>query len=281
LFLLNWTSFPPTAPDGGYCRHNTAKRARKTPWLSAIEMGIHARCDDVATVTIIQTVMEPAPHKIRILMIDDQLVVREGLRLLIENQPGLKIAAMAGSRAEALELVTRETFDLIILNLELGGTSALPLIPQLRDVANKARVLALTSLRNPQTQQTAVQLGAMGVVLKDDAADLLIKAIEKVHHGEVWLDRVSLGNLLWQLTSRIPDVVDPQEKKISTLTEREREVITLIAQGLKNKQIADRLFISQTTVTHHLSSIYAKLGVSDRLELVVYAFANKLAKLPE
>jgi DNA-binding NarL/FixJ family response regulator len=90
-----------------------------------------------------------------------------------------------------------------------------------------------------------------------------------------------LGSLLWQLTSRSKDMIDPQKRKISTLTEREREVITLIAQGLKNKQIADRLFISQTTVTHHLSSIYSKLNVSDRLELVVYAFANKLAKLPE
>lgn len=121
----------------------------------------------------------------------------------------------------------------------------------------------------------------MGVVLKEEAADLVIKAIEKVSQGEVWLDRMSLGTLLWQLTSRVPGSLDPHEKKISTLTEREREVITLIAQGLKNKQIANRLFISQTTVTHHLSSIYAKLGVSDRLELVVYAFANKLAKLPD
>jgi DNA-binding NarL/FixJ family response regulator len=121
----------------------------------------------------------------------------------------------------------------------------------------------------------------MGVVLKEDAAELLLKAIEKVYLGEVWLDRLSLGSLLWQLTSRVNESVDPERRKMATLTEREREVITLIAQGLKNKQIAERLFISQTTVTHHLSSIYAKLGVTDRLELVVYAFANKLAKLPE
>lgn len=102
--------------------------------------------------------MEPAPQKIRILIIDDQLLVREGLRLLIESRPGLKISAMAGSRSEALEIVARETFDLIILNLELGGSSALPLIPQLREVADKARVLAMTSLRDPQTHQAAVRL---------------------------------------------------------------------------------------------------------------------------
>src|SRR6185503_12317557 len=178
-------------------------------------------------------------------------------------------------------IVKRESFDLIILNLELGGSSALSLIPELREAAGNARVLVLTGQRDSQTHQTAVQAGAMGVVLKEDAAELLIKAIEKVYLGEVWLDRLSLGSLLWQLTSRSKDTIDPEKRKISTLTEREREVITLIAQGLKNKQIADRLFISQTTVTHHLSSIYAKLNVSDRLELVVYAFANKLAKLPE
>lgn len=225
--------------------------------------------------------MEPAPQEIRILIIDDQLVVREGLRLVIENQAGMKIGAMAKSRAEALDIVKRESFDLIILNLELGGSSALSLIPELRETAGNARVLALTGQRDSKTHQTAVQLGAMGVVPKEQAAELLIKAIEKVYLGEVWLDRLSLGSLLWQLTSRTKDSVDPEKRKISSLTEREREVITLIAQGLKNKQIADRLFISQTTVTHHLSSIYSKLKVSDRLELVVYAFANKLAKLPE
>lgn len=225
--------------------------------------------------------MEPAPQKIRVLIIDDQLVVREGLRLLIEKQVGMKIGAMVKSRAEALEIVKREPFDLIILNLELGGSSAFSLIRELREKAANARILALTDQRDSQTHQTAVQLGAMGVVLKEQAAELLIKAIEKVYLGEVWLDRLTLGNLLWQLTSRTKDAVDPEKRKISTLTEREREVVTLIAQGLKNKQIAERLFISQTTVTHHLSSIYSKLNVSDRLELAVYAFANKLAKLPE
>jgi two-component system nitrate/nitrite response regulator NarL len=224
--------------------------------------------------------MKAAPTKIRLLIIDDQLVVREGLRMLIENHPGIRVAAMASTRSEALEMIVRESFDLVILNLELAGQSALSFIPQLRE-ATKARVLVLTGLGDSETHQKAVQLGAMGVVLKEDAADRLLKAIEKVYEGEVWLDRVAIGSLLWQMSSRDKDSLDPQVKRISSLTDREREVIMLIAQGLKNKQIAARLFISQTTVTHHLSSIYSKLGVSDRLELVVYAFANKLAKVPE
>ena len=121
----------------------------------------------------------------------------------------------------------------------------------------------------------------MGVVLKEDAAELLLKAIEKVYKGEAWLDRLTLGNLLWEMSSQEKPTPDPQTKRISSLTERERQVINLIAEGLKNRQIAERLFISPTTVTHHLSSIYSKLGVSDRLELVIYAFSNKLAKIPE
>jgi len=225
--------------------------------------------------------MKAAPKKIHLLIIDDQLVVREGLRMLIENHPGIKVAAMASTGTEALEMIGREKFDLVILNLELGGQSALSFIPQLREAANTARILALTGLRDSDIHQKAVQLGAMGVVLKDEAADRLIKAIEKIYLGEVWLERAALGTLLWHMSSRDKEPLDPQMKKISSLTEREKQVIVLIAEGLKNKQIAARLFISQTTVTHHLSSIYSKLGVSDRLELVVYAFANKLAQMPQ
>lgn len=225
--------------------------------------------------------MKAAPKRIRLLLIDDQLVVREGLRMLIEQHPGMRVDAMASSYPEALELIGRETFDLVILNLELGGQSALSFVPQLREASNEARILVLTGLRDSEIHQKAVRLGAMGVVLKEEAADRLIKAIEKIYIGEVWLDRVALGTLLWRLSSRDKEPLDPQMKKISSLTERERQVIVLIAQGLRNKQIAARLFISQTTVTHHLSSIYAKLGVSDRLELVVYAFANKLAQMPD
>ena len=227
--------------------------------------------------------MEPAPQKIqiRIVIVDDQLVVREGLRMLLENHKSMKVVAMAGTRSEALDIIAQQTSDLIILNLELGGYSALSFIPQLRESAKNARVLVLTGQRDSETHQRAAQLGAMGVVLKEDAADLLLKAIEKVYQGEAWLDRLTLGNLLWEMSSRDKESIDPERKRIASLTDRERQVIALISEGLKNRQIADRLFISPTTVTHHLSSIYSKLGVTDRLALVVYAFANKLAKMPE
>ncbi len=201
--------------------------------------------------------------------------------MLIEQHQGTKVVAMASTRAEALEILEREIIDLIILDLELGGYSTLPFLPQLREAAKTGRILVLTSARDSETHQQAAELGAMGVVLKEEAADLLLKAIEKVHQGEAWLDRVTLGSLLWRISHHDKESLDPRVKRIATLSVRERQVIALIAEGLKNRQIAERLFISPTTVTHHLSSIYSKLGVSDRLELVIYAFANKLAKMPQ
>ena len=201
--------------------------------------------------------------------------------MLIESQAGMKVVAMASNRAEALDVLAQQVCDLIILDLELGGHSALAFLPQLREASKKARIVVLTGVRDSETHQQVAQLGAMGVVLKEDAADLLLKAVVKVYQGEAWFDRLTVGKLLWRWSSQETETLDPQRKKIASLTERELQVIALISQGLKNRQIADRLFISPTTVTHHLSSIYSKLGVTDRLELVVYAFANKLAKMPE
>ena len=117
------------------------------------------------------------------------------------------------------------------------------------------------------------------MVLKEHAAEVLIKAINKVHEGEVWLDRSLMGSVLDQITQS--QEVDPEQARIASLSTREREVIALIAEGLKNKQIGQRLFISETTVTHHLSSIFSKLEVSDRLELVIYAFSRNLVKMPQ
>jgi DNA-binding NarL/FixJ family response regulator len=124
-------------------------------------------------------------------------------------------------------------------------------------------------------------MGAMGVVPKTSNRQTLYKAIEKVHAGEVWIDRAMIANVLTQLSrSRLDDETDPEAARIASLSDREREVITLIGKGLKNKEIAARLTISEITVRHHLSSIYSKLNVADRLELTIYAYRNGLADLP-
>jgi len=215
---------------------------------------------------------------IRILIVDDHAVVRAGLRMLIDQNPAMKVIGLAGNGSEALALAKSEQPNLIILDILLGDEDGLTILPELREVAKEARVLVLTGLRGSENQRRAILAGAMGVVLKEHAAEVLLNAINKVNQGEVWLDRSLMGSVLDEMIK--PPEVDSEAAKIASLTDRERQVIALIAEGLKNKQIGERLFISETTVTHHLSSIFSKLEVSDRLELVIYAFAHKLAALP-
>lgn len=217
-------------------------------------------------------------ENLRILLVEDQLVIGAGLRLLIESHPGMKVVALACTREQALEFAAREAPDLILMDLNLGDGSG-PFLPELRAAAPEARVLILTASKDGAAHQQAVKLGAAGIMLRDQEPEVLFKAIAKVHAGEVWLDRTTTGNLFHEMTRNSGDL-DPEQSKIQSLTDREFQVIKLIAEGLKNKEIAKRLFISETTVTHHLSSIFSKLEVSDRLELVIYAFAQKLASMP-
>jgi len=221
-----------------------------------------------------------ATGQLRIMIVDDQLMVRAGLRKLLEDA-GIAVVAMAGNRAEAIALAAREQPDVILIELEVDGEDALRFVPDIREAATNARVLILTGLKKQEGHQRAVQGGAVGVVFKNQEPEVLIKAVRKVHAGEVWLDRATMGNLFSEMTRKRSDGRDPDETRRDSLTDRELQVISLIAEGLKNKQIAQRLFISETTVTHHLSSIFSKLDVSDRLELVIYAFGHDLARLPK
>jgi two-component system nitrate/nitrite response regulator NarL len=217
--------------------------------------------------------------QIRILLIDDHTVMRLGLRLLIENQQGLKVVGEASGRTDALELAEREQPDIILLDLALPGTDGVDLIPELLSIAKETRILVLTGVLEPEIHTRAMRLGAMGVVLKEKAPEVLLKAIEKVHQGEIWLDRAMVANVFSERSrAREAAKKDPEAAKIATLTEREREVISLVGEGLRNKQIADRLFISEGTVRNHLTTIFGKLEVSDRFELLMYAYRHGIAK---
>jgi len=223
--------------------------------------------------------MEPAPQEssIRILLVDDHAIIRSGLKMLIESQPGLSIVGEASERASAVAMASRERPDIVLLDLDLGSESGLDLISPLRLAAPQARILVLTGLRDTEVHRNALRLGAMGIVQKEMAGEVLLKAIHKVHAGEAWLDRSSIANLLSEIAEGDSGRPDPEAARIASLSPREREVINLIGEGLNNKKIAERLQISETTVRHHLTSIFAKVGVSDRLELLVYAYKNHLA----
>jgi len=217
---------------------------------------------------------------IRILLIDDHQVVRAGLKLIIQSRPGMTIVGEAGTRDEALALTASQQPDIILLDLDLGGESGVALISELIAYASEARIIVLTGLRDPEIQRQAVLLGAVGIVPKEKAAEALIDAIERVHAGEAWLDPSLMAGVLSEVSRAKSRKADPETVKIASLTNREREVLTLIGEGIKNKEIADRLFISETTVRHHLTSIFAKLEVTDRVELLIYAFKHGLASPP-
>ena len=199
--------------------------------------------------------------------------------MLIEHDKRMQVVAQAGNKDEALERAASTRPDVIILDLVLGDEDGLSFLPELCQASPESRVLVLTGVQNPDAHRRAIRRGAVGIVLKEHAADQLLKAIMKVNEGEVWIERSMVGSMIQELNK--PALVDPELMKIESLTDREREVIALIGEGLKNKQVGERLFISETTVTHHLSSVFSKLEVSDRLELIIYAFRHGLAKMPK
>jgi len=216
---------------------------------------------------------------IRVLIVDDHALMRAGLRVLLESQPGLAVVGEAANRREALTMASHTQPDIILLDLCFDDDISLDLISELLATAKAARILILTGIRNPEIHRVAVRMGAMGLVLKEKAVDVLTKAIERVYAGEVWLERSMIASVLDEMTRPgEPEPLDPAVARIATLSPREREVIALIGEGLKNRQVAERLFVSETTVRHHLTSIFDKLGVPDRLGLLIYAYRYNLAR---
>jgi len=224
-----------------------------------------------------------ATTRIRILLVDDHALVRTGLGIALERHPQLAVVGEAGNRADALAIAARARPDIILLDLDLGGASSLDFLPELLAAANGGRVILVTGVRAPEEHYRAVQLGAMGLVRKEQAAEVLVQAIEHVHAGEVWLEPAMVARALAEISGQrnaAEQPVDPEAAKIARLTAREREVIGLIGEGLYNKQIAERLSISAATVSHHLTSIFDKLGVANRFDLVIYAYRHGLAESP-
>lgn len=216
------------------------------------------------------------------MMVDRHKLVRQGVRMLVASNPAFQLVAEADNGADAVLFAEREQPDVILLGLDLGAERGLDILPGLLTTSSSPRVLVLTHVEDPEEHRKAMVLGAMGVVQKDVGVEVLFKAIEKVHAGEIWYDRSKMGSVLRDmLQSGNGKKPDPLAVKIACLTPREHEVIALVSEGLKNKVIGEKLFISETTVRHHLTKVFEKLGVSNRLELILFAFGQGLARLPD
>ena len=225
--------------------------------------------------------MPTEANPIRIMLVDDHRSVLWGLEKLIEGEhPRMDVIGKATTSAEALRMLDDVHPDIILLDLDLGGENGIHAIPALIAKSN-SRVLVLTGSRDSAVHDSAVLAGAMGVVEKGEPAETILKAIHKVHEGEVWLNRVATGRVFQEMSrSKGSASMDPEQKKIATLTPRERQIVAEIGSdaAASSKVIAERLRISEHTLRNHIASIYEKLQVSSRLEL--FAYAGKHAITP-
>jgi DNA-binding NarL/FixJ family response regulator len=221
----------------------------------------------------------PVPgRKIRVGIVDDHPIVREGLRKLLELEDDMEVVGEADNGRTALELVEDVQPDVILLDLKMPGMDGLAALQTLQHAGQPTRVVVLTASEDKSEWVQAMKLGCSGIVIKQTQPDLIVKSIRKVHSGEIWLDSNTTAAVMRQFAS-------PQEaaaangkggRERSPLSTREREIVALVAQGYKNKEMAEKMFISEQTVKNHLHNIFDKLGVSDRLELALYAIHKGL-----
>ena len=213
-------------------------------------------------------------EEIAILIVDDHPIVRDGLVAILGTQSDFRVAGEAASGKEALILFSELRPDVVLLDLEMPGMDGVAVIRGLREIRPEVRVVVFTAFDTDERILSAVQAGAKGYLLKGVPRSELFQAIRIVHQGGSLLQPVVASRLLDQITtSEVPDT--PLEE----LTPREDEVLTLLAQGKQNKEIAVELAISERTVKFHISSILAKLGAGNRTEAVTIALQKGLVEL--
>jgi NarL family two-component system response regulator LiaR len=211
---------------------------------------------------------------IRVLFADDHAVVREGLRALIDSEPMMEVAGEASNGEEAVHLAALVQPDVILLDLKMAPMDGIETIKALKEQELPARIMVLTSFAGNDEVFAAIKAGALGYLLKDSTPEELLKAIHEVHRGEPSLHPTIAGRLVQELNkpSKLPPSTDP-------LSEREVEVLQLVAQGYTNQEIGDQLFISVRTVGNHVSAILTKLHLANRTQAALFALREGLATL--
>ena len=210
---------------------------------------------------------------IRVLVADDHAIFRDGLRKLLNSDQEITVVGEAQNGEEAIKLVAKLKPDVLLLDLRMPEKDGLAVLEEINFDTIPTRVVVLTAAEDDRDVIRAMRLGARGVVLKQSATELLVKSIHRVHAGEIWLDNRMTAEVL-KAFSKSSEAGPRSEKPL--LSGREKEVVQLVAQGFRNKEIGEKLFISEQTVKNHVHNIFDKLGVSDRLELALYALHHRL-----
>jgi DNA-binding NarL/FixJ family response regulator len=227
--------------------------------------------------------MTTTPPPIRVMLVDDQALLRTGFRMVLAAQPDMEVTAEAGDGVEALEVLRATTIDVVLMDVRmprLDGVEATRRICQSGEGGpGDPKVLILTTFDLDEYAFSALKAGAAGFMLKDVPPDELLTAIRAVHSGDAVVAPSTTRRLLDRFVTMLPtreqQIAHPE---LDALTEREREVLMLIAQGLSNGEIAARLFVSEATVKTHVGRILAKLHLRDRVQAVVLAYETGLVR---
>jgi DNA-binding NarL/FixJ family response regulator len=221
-----------------------------------------------------------ATTPIRVFVADAHPIVLEGLRGVLNQQPGIEVIGEACDGMDAIEKIVQMTPDVVLLDLKMPRVDGLTVLRSVQARAPQAKVILFAATENKDDFIEAMKLGCCGILPKDASVSMIEKSIHKVHQGEIWLDSNTTAAVFRSFASPGDYPSSHLNGKLprerAQLSQREREIIILIAQGYKNKEIAEKMFITEQTVKNHLHKVFEKLGVSDRLELALYAIHNSL-----
>jgi len=218
--------------------------------------------------------------KIKVLLYASQRLILDGLCLLLESNGDIDVVDCTAYIEDMTFLNSKNRPDVLVLCLMNKDTGNIDIISDLKLADSPLRVLVLTSSEDIAVHQRALQFGAAGVMHKDQDSKTFIRAVKQIYEGETWINQKLIAHLLNKDKSNGNNKrKDWETIKIESVTKREREIINMVSRGMKNKEIGKTLFISEATVRHHLSSIYSKLDLEDRLNLVIYSYRHSLIEI--
>ena len=223
-----------------------------------------------------------AGDAISVLLVDDQPLLRKGFRMVLEEEPGITVVGEASDGLGALELVRRRKPDVVVMDVRMPRMDGIEATQAIVESEPRSRILILTTFDIDEYAFNALRVGASGFILKDVPPAEFVSAVRSVADGDAVIAPSVTRRLLDQFAHKIPD---PQRSKtphpeLDELTAREREILIEVAGGFSNAEMAERLFVAEATVKTHLGRVLTKLGLRDRVQAVIYAYANGVVPPP-